>query len=185
MANGQRIHCPELTGRDEQGKLLHNGHRHAQILPVDLDADGHLDHIIIYVPMGLGEAAQHAISGCRTWTKGSVGELQLAIAGSGDLNVLRSLPSPLDQRIDGLLGPPKDARWASATPFVPPRFLKRRGANTLLGQITAELTSRGLPPVGELGRLSISAKTWAASRHFVRRRQRGGAPPPVDVGLAL
>jgi len=73
----------------------------------------------------------------------------------GDLDLLRSLPAPLDRRIEGLLGPlstsnllrsertTKVARvWMSATPFVPLRFLKRRGANTLIGQVNAELVSR-------------------------------------------
>ena len=160
VAKGRRVHCPELTGRDEQGEPLRDGHRHAHILPVDLDADGHLDHIIIYAPMGLGEAAQRAIRTLRrTWTKGGVGELQLALAGSGDLDALRSLPAPLDRRIEQLLAPRNGARvWVSVTPFVPPRFLKRRGANTLVGQINAELASRGLPPVEELDVLPAAPK---------------------------
>jgi hypothetical protein len=37
------------------------------------------------------------------------------------------------------------AELVSATPFVPPRFLKRKGRNTLEGQIVAELSSRGFP----------------------------------------
>jgi CRISPR-associated protein Csb2 len=41
-----------------------------------------------------------------------------------------------------------------------------------------------LPPVEELEELPINADTLAL-RHFIRRRQRGGAPPPIDVGYAL
>ena len=122
---------------------------------MDLDGDGRLDHLVIHAPMGLGEAAQRAIRTLRrTWTKGGVGELQLAVAGSGNLNDLRydlrSLPPPLDQQIKRLLGPPQGSRvWVSAMPFVPPRFLKRRGANTLLGQINAELVARASPRGGD------------------------------------
>ncbi|MBI2190457.1 MAG: type I-U CRISPR-associated protein Cas5/Cas6 [Planctomycetes bacterium] len=186
VAKGQRVRCPELTGRDEQGQPLRECHRHAHILPMDLDADGHLDHLIVHAPMGLGEAAQRAIRTLRrTWTKGGVGDLQLALAGSGDLDALRSLPAPLDRRIVQLLGPPQGARvWVSATPFVPPRFIKRRGANTLLGQVNAELASRGFPPVDQLDEPPRNAETLPL-RHFVRCRQRGGAPPPIDVGYAL
>jgi CRISPR-associated protein Csb2 len=72
----------------------------------------------------------------------------------------------------------------SATPFVPPRFVKRRGINTLLGQINAELASRGLPSVEKLEELPRNVETLAL-RHFMRRRQRGGMPPPVDAGYAL
>jgi CRISPR-associated protein Csb2 len=114
-----------------------------------------------------------------------VGELQLALAGSGDLDALRSLPSPLDRRIEQLLGPPQGTRvWVSATPFVPPRFLKRRGANTLVGQINAELDSRHLPPVEQLDLLPHTGELLPL-RHYVRRRQRGGTPPPIDIGYVL
>lgn len=182
--NGQRVHCPELTGRDEQGRPLRDGHRHAHVLPVDLDGDGHLDHLIVYAPMGLGTAAQQAIRKMkRTWTKGGVGDLQLALVGSGDLDALRSLPAPLDRRIGQLLGPRDGARvWVSATPFVPPRFLKRRGANTLLGQVNSELASRQLPLLEEI---ELLPRETIAFRHYVRLRQRGGAPPPTDVGYAI
>jgi CRISPR-associated protein Csb2 len=186
VGQGRRVECPELTGRDEQGGPLRDGHRHAHVLPVDLDADGHLDHIIVYSPMGLGEVAQRAIRTLRrTWTKGGVGELQVAVAGRGDLDTLHSLPAPFDRRIQQLLAPADGARtWVSVTPFVPPRFVKPRGPNTLVGQISAELTSRGLPSVEELDELPRNGETLAL-RHFIRCRQHGGTPPPVDVGYAL
>ena len=186
VANGNRVHCPELTGRDEYGKRLILGHRHAHILPLDLDSDGRLDHVIVHAPMGLGDAAQSAIRTLRrTWTKGGVGELQLALAGSGDLEILRSLPAPLDHRIQQILAPPQGAKvWVSATPFVPPRFLKSRGTNTLFGQVNSELISRGLPPVEPSDDLILPDAT-VALRHFVRRRQHGGTTPPMDVGYAL
>jgi CRISPR-associated protein Csb2 len=183
VGSGQRVHCPELTGRDDQGRPLRNGHRHAHVLPVDLDVDGHLDHLIVYAPMGLEAAAQQAIRTMRrTWAKGGVGDLQLALVGSGDLDTLRSLPTPLNWRIGQLLGPREGARvWVSATPFVPPRFTKRRGANSLLGQVNAELASRRLPP---LQHLELLREESIAFRHYVRRRRHGGTPPPTDVGYA-
>ena len=142
------MHCPELTGKDEHGRPLREGHRHAHVLPVDLDGDGRLDHIIVYAPMGLDDAAQQAIRTLRrTWTKGGVGNLQVALAGSGDLNMLRSLPKPLDRYIESLLAPQQGACvWFSETPFIALRFLKSRGSNTLVGQVNAELASRNLPP---------------------------------------
>ena len=69
----------------------------------------------------------------------------------GDAGCRAKRDAPLDRRVEGLLGPlstsnllrsertTKVARvWMSATPFVPLRFLKRRGANTLIGQVNAE-----------------------------------------------
>lgn len=186
VSKGCRVVCPELTGRDEQGKPLREGHRHAHILPVDLDNDGHLDHIIVYAPMGLSEMAQQAIRTLRrTWTKGGVGELQVAIAGIGDLETLRSLPPPLDRVIARMLGSESGSRiWRSVTPFVPPRFIKRHGTNSLIGQVDSELSSRGLPCVEGLEILPWNSERLDL-RHFVRCRGRGGGPPPVDVGYAL
>jgi CRISPR-associated protein Csb2 len=186
LGKGQKVDCPEIVGRDRKGFPLRGQHRHAHILPLDLDDDRRIDHFLIHAPMGLGDAAQRAIRGLRrTWTKGGAGDLQLAIAGSGDLDTLRMLPPVLTQKIEQVLGPRGGAKiWSSLTPFVPPRFLKQRGANSLEGQVQAELASRGLPCAEEITLLPETAET-AALRHFIRRRQRGGGPPPVDAGYAL
>ncbi len=184
VAKGQRVHCPELTGKVEDGRPLCDGHRHAHMLPLDLDNDGRLDHIVVYAPMGLGDAAQRGIRTLRrTWTKGGVGNLQLAVAGSGDLEMLRRLPEPLAGEIEKLIGPREGSQsWTSITPFVPPRFLKPRGKNSLLGQVNAELESRGFIHAEQI---DVLPKESTALRHFVRRRQRSGDSPPVDVGYAL
>jgi CRISPR-associated protein Csb2 len=185
-ANGGRVNCPELTGKDDMGNRLKEAHRHAHILPVDLDGDGRIDHVIVYALMGLSDIAQNAIRRLkRTWTKGGVGDLQLALAGAGDLAALRQLPDPLGSQIGRLLGLSEGSRtWSSITPFVPPRHLKRRGTNSLIGQINAELASSGQPSVDHIEILPWSSTTLGL-RHYVRRRQRGGSPPPVDVGCAL
>jgi CRISPR-associated protein Csb2 len=184
VANGRRVDCAELTGRDPQGSPLRNGHQHAHVLPVDLDADGHLDHVIIHAKLGLGDAAQQAIRTLRrTWTKGGSGDIQLAVVGHGDLTMLRQLPPPLQGHVEQLLGPVEGSRvWDSLTPFVPPRFLKRRGKNTLLGQINAELASRRLPEVSDV---QVDANLTRTLRHYIRRRSHGGVPPFADIGFGL
>lgn len=184
VGRGERAHCPELTGRDGQGKPL-TGHRHAHLLPLDLDGDGHLDHILIYAQMGLGPTAQRAVQTLkRTWTKGGVGELQLALAGRGDPDHLRQLPPLLQAGVTALLGPPGGARiWDSFTPLVLPRHAKRRGANTIDGQVAAELVSRGLPAA------SVEVLPWddetRGLRHAVRVRRYPAKPPPVDAGFVV
>lgn len=184
VGKGQKVLCPELTGKDENNKPLQSCHRHAHTIPLDLDGDGHLDHLLIHAPMGLGEAAQRAIRSLdRTWTKGGVGDIQLAVVGSGELDTLRSLPPPLNQRIRQLLGPTQGARvWVSKTPFVLPRFRKTKGVNSLPGQVNAELASRQIAPVEKLDELRDES---IALRHHVRRRRHGGMPPPIDVGYSL
>lgn len=175
--------CPELVGRDKTGKPL-EGHTHAHLLPLDLDGDGHIDHIVIFAKMGLGARAQRAIRSVRkTFIKGGVGELQVAVAGVGALGDLRTLGGRLAKGAEELLGPTAGATsWVSATPFVPPRHLKKQGRSSLVGQVEAELQSRGFPPA------EIEILEWAAGmlalRHFVRRRQRG-PQPPIDAGFAI
>lgn len=184
VGKGQTVSCPELTGRDEQGQPLRDSHRHAHVLPVDLDGDGHIDHIVIHAPMGLDSAAQRAIRTLRrTWTKGGIGDLQVALVGSGDLDSLRSLREKPQRAIAGVLGDPGGSSvWISLTPFIPPRFLKRRGSNSLEGQIKSELLSRGITTECQVEILVEESKAF---RHFVRVRKRGGQPPPHDLGFAI
>ena len=184
LGNGFRVHCPELTGKDEHGRPLHDHHDHAHTIPVDLDSDGHIDHLIVYAKMGLGDAAQRAIRTLRrTWTKGGVGDIQVAVVGHGDQEMLRQLPGKLAEVVERLLGPPEGSRiWESVTPFVLPRFLKPRGKNTLLGQTNAELTSRFFP---EVESLDIDAELTRELRHHIRKRNHGGVPSPTDTGYGL
>ncbi len=176
--------CVELVGRDHSGTRA-TGHRHAYILPVDLDLDGRLDHILVHAAMGLGGAAQRAIRSIeRTWTKGGVGELRLAMVACGDWAVLRRLPAPLETGCTELLGPAGGARvWRSARPFVPPRYMKRRGTNTLENQVKAELAARGLPLASVA--LLPSDDDTRGMRHAVRVRRPPASAPPVDLGFAL
>lgn len=181
---GREINCPELTGKNEAGQPLQDGHRHAHILPLDLDGDQHLDHILIYAPMGLGSRAQSAIRGLkRTWTKGGV-NLQVSFIGAGCVKQLRILHESLSQGIEAILGPIEGSRvWISQTPFVPPRHLKSSGKNTLFGQVAAELVSRGLTVASCIDLVDMN--DTRPLRHFVRVRRHGGNAPPLDAGYAL
>jgi len=181
-ANGKRIHCPSLLGKDRNGPL-DDRHAHAHFIPLDLDGDKHLDHILIYAAGKLCGTAQRAIRTLkRTWTKGGAGDLQLALVASGELNDLRRM-EPFAKSFGSIIGPRDGARvWESVTPFVLPRFLKSKGKDTLEGQVQAELASRGLPPADQV---EWNAELTKELRHFVRRRVHGGVPPKVDAGYSL
>jgi CRISPR-associated protein Csb2 len=175
--------APELSGRADDGAPL-TKHDHSHVLPLDLDEDRHLDHILLYVPRKLSRVGlSAALSVERTYTKGGVGELDLAIAGRGALRDLLALPDPWRRSVKGLLGPAR--AWMSATPFVPPRFLKKRGKNTLEGQVLAELSARGFP-TARVERIPWSAENGHL-RHVIRHRskERGAPQPPMDVGFLL
>jgi CRISPR-associated protein Csb2 len=195
---GGKVVCPALTGRDEHGNPLHEGHRHAHVVPLDLDGDQHLDHVLVFTRraddggMLFSEVAQQAIASLRkTWTKGRNADLQVSLIGRGTLDSLRRLPEPLTSGINSLLGPVAGAtNWISATPFVPPRYLKRSGKNTLEGQIASELASRGLPELVRVEQLDRTAtesdgERARTLRHFVRVRRHRATVPPLDVGFAL
>ncbi len=184
VGKGRAVDCPELTGRDQSGQPLDQGHKHAHVLPLDLDGDNRIEHVLVYAPMTLSDAAQSAIRSLkRTWTKGGVGELQVSVVGRGDLDALRQLPAPFDQAIQRLLGTQEGSRiWISETPFVPPRFVKRQGRNAIEGQVQAELASRELPAAV---RIEVLSGTSIQLRDFVRVRHHGGNPPPRDIGYAI
>jgi CRISPR-associated protein Csb2 len=172
----------ELSGCDDEGLPL-KGHQHAHILPLDVDRDGHLDHVLLWAPMGFGHEAMRTLRDIRfTWTKRAVGALRVALVGHG-------WRSRLPEFDDGLASYLRPARqWSTVTPFVPPRFIKRRGPNTPEGQVRAELASRGLPEPAhvQIKTFPVSADLPPAQarlfRHFVRSRRRGGVEPPQDVG---
>ena len=187
---------PELSGRDQHRKPLRGPHAHAHVNPLDLDGDGHLDHVLIWAAMGLGGEAQAAIRAVRqTFTKGGIEPLRLALAGLGDLRDLIRLPGEHGRRLAAILAPAMT--WKSATPFVPPRHLKARGKNALDGQVRAELQSRGFPQPAEVSQLApmrgdearpepaVGEVKWSRFRHFVLARRARAPAPPAAQGFAI
>jgi len=171
----------ELTGCDENRQPLQGPHEHTHILPLDLDDDGHLDHILIWAPMGLGDVAQAAIRSARkTFTKGGIEPLRLALAAKGDLLDFDKLSGKYGNGLARIND--SSSIWQSATPFVAPRYIKARGKNALEGQIRAELSSRRLPDPVRVKQLEDN--THSQFRHFKRVR-RHGPQPPIDRGFAI
>ncbi len=180
LNEGEFATCPELTGKDEEGRPLESGHRHAHYLPLSLDPRnrGRIDHVLVYAPMGFGRAAQGALRRLRkTWAKG-IDDIAVTLVGIGDISSFRKVGgAPLPE-----LG--KSTVWESRTPFIPPRFLKTRGKDSLDGQVRAELRHRGLPdlaapPSFTLPRAQNKAGLEARwFRHFVRTRQDSRVPGP-------
>ena len=191
----------ELTGRDGEGRPLRGPHEHAHVNPLDLDGDGHLDHILVWAQMGLGAETQAAVRAVRkTFMKGGIEPLRVALAAAGDLSDLARLPGRYGQRIASIVGGAET--WQSVTPFVPPRYVKANGRNTLEGQIRAELHSRGLPAPAAVHPLAPAPRrrrdaapvagaaagagetTRSRFRHFILSRRRG-PEPPLACGFSI
>ncbi len=163
--------CPELTGRDAAGVRL-VGHRHAAFIPLDLDDDGRLDHVLVHAPMGFGAVAQAALRKLRrTYTKGGDKPLFVTLAGLGALVDFAQLGGrPIPE-----LGVSRS--WTSRTPFVAPRHLKAK-RHTVEDQVRAEFASRGMR--------ATRVELWSRDeivkqgfQHFVRARRDPQRQPPT------
>ncbi len=187
FATKNSLNCPVLTGCDAFGQPLCGPHEHAHILPLDLDGDNHLDHILIWAPMGLDAQAQQAIRAVRrTYTNGGVGPLGLAMAGIGSLEDLCGVEGIYGDRLRRIVMPLDGAtHWRSITPFVPPRYMKKSGRNTIEGQIVAELSSRGIDTPLQIEIIDPKNDEGALHQRHFNRTRRNGPEPPVDCGLSL
>ena len=176
-----------LTGQDEEGHPLRGPHQHAHVLPLDLDGDGHLDHVLLWAPMGFDGGAQAAVRAVRfTYSKGISGSLRVFLVGMGSTAHRIGIPGALGEHLERVLPDGHGGtRWRTLTPFVPPRYVKKTGKNTVEGQIRAELDARGLPEPRNVRVLAPNHDhETARMRHFVRTR-RWGPKPPIDVGFSV
>jgi len=179
-------HNTALSGCDKHGAPLKGRHEHAHILPLDLDNDGHLEHFLVWSPMGLDDVAQKAVRTVRTAYAKGTDALRIALAAScGELTEFDQLPGPIGKRLCLLLGLSPSINWISHTPFIPPRHLKPRGKNSIEGQILAELESRGLPRPNEIHVVDPREQPeYLRHRHF-RRMRKNGPSPPIDCGFTI
>lgn len=164
---------PCLSGCDEHGVPLH-GHGHAILIPMGLERPDRIDHIALHAPMGFDERALWALQRIRETYAHDLPRIFVSLVALGRVRDMADRIPPL-----------ATARtWISHTPFVPPRYLKRSGKNSLVGQVRAELASRGLPePVAEVIVDGPSqASRW---RHFRRVRRHSERKPPIASSFGL
>lgn len=153
---------PAISGKDGSGRPL-TGHRHAHIVPLDLDGDGRLDHLLVHTNIEGGfrreeEAALTLIS--RIYSKHAKRLLFVTLAGVGSRG---DFDLPLFATATG---------WASSTPYVPSRHL-RRGFG-LEESIRWEIAQRGLPAPASVR--AIGEDVGKFRKHSVKRA--GGKPQP-------
>jgi CRISPR-associated protein Csb2 len=107
-----------FSGKKADGVPL-KGHAHAYYLPTDEDGDGRLDHLTIVATDGFGNGELGALDRLRELKsrqrEESGHQLRVLLLGLGRL----------DEYHPFLLRPSKV--WVSATPFIAPRHLKKRG----------------------------------------------------------
>lgn len=182
-----------FTARTADDELI-PGHQHATQIPLVIDEErGRVDHVLVHAPMGFDGPAVGALMRVRrVWAK-ALPDLDVALVGLGRREDFRETVAQLGM----------STVWTSGTPFVPSRFLKPRGVNSLEGQVQAELSSRRLPPAASVeveleGERYVSAEEfwgrWSTGEEagFARRWRRWqlermdpGKRPPIVVGFGL
>lgn len=179
-------HSRVLTGCDEEGRPLRLPHTHAHLLPLDMDGDRNLDHLMAWAPMGFTHEDQSTLIKTRTtFAKGGIGPIRVTHAGSGHPSDFRALRGQLGRALQKILAPDEGAcTWESLTPFLPPRYMKKSGKNTLERQLRSELTSRGFPEPTAIHVQSPQAPRNLPFRHFIKTRKNGPAPK-VAYGFSI
>jgi CRISPR-associated protein Csb2 len=163
---------PTFSGKQADGAPLAE-HRHAFFTPTDEDADGKLDHLLVYAADGFDRREQHALDVWRE-TRGP-GSIVLNVVWLGTQNQM-----------------PRSRRWRSATPFIPTRHYKERGAKRDVFprhqlaemNLREELSRRGLPElvhVNEVKELMLAGRPLAW-RHFRQQRVFGDGRRGNDFG---
>jgi CRISPR-associated protein Csb2 len=193
QAGGTRSPC--LAGQRDGQPL--QGHTHLHVLPLCLDGRGGrevIDHILLWIPGGgFDLQRQRAVLSTATLEAHNLPPAALTCVGTGEADLFEQLVPAVGT----------GTVWQSAAPFVPPRFLKNGGRNTLLNQVQAELRSRGLPGatrveievIGAGGQPEwIDAATWSPRspvrrslrfRHFRIERDKEGRAPKQRLAFTL
>lgn len=180
-----------FSGRSASGEI-ERGHPHAWYLAADDDADGVLDHMLVYARSGFDELAVRALERLRrVWGHGGH-DLELTLVALGSASELGCLRAEASTRyLAPQLGTARV--WESHTPFVPPRHIKVRGGqsrDTPIEQAGRLLHVAGFPTATiEM----LDARSLARPRpptpiewyRFRRRRARGGGDRGTSSGYGL
>ncbi|MEW5980204.1 MAG: type I-U CRISPR-associated protein Csb2 [Acidobacteriota bacterium] len=117
-SDGSRGRSAIFSGKDGEDQPL-QGHGHAYYLPTDEDNDGRLDHLTIVAADGFSERELKALDLLRELKSAererSGHPLLALLLGLGQLDDYQPFPLRASKV------------WVSATPFIAPRYLKKRG----------------------------------------------------------
>jgi CRISPR-associated protein Csb2 len=125
---------PKFSGKDTDGKPL-KGHGHAYVMPLDMNRDGLLDHLLISCKDSFDLEELLALDRLRSiWQAGGRPEIQLVALEWG--------------KMGEIIGTKPNTRLISATPFLPPRhYRKGRGefGEWLKQEVAKAAEDHGLP----------------------------------------
>lgn len=181
---------PELTGKDDSGKVL-RGHRHAHYLPLSLLrhdlGHGKLDHVLVWTPdqNGLSPKAIAALGAIRWAYAKGISDLSVNFAGNGLVTYLKR---QLDQELKVQQGAADimgcGRIWQSVTPLVFSKYLQNHGKKTPGNQIREELRKRGFDDPIAIRFWSSSEMVAGKLKGFMIRRRPGKNQPPSPTSWA-
>ena len=149
-----------------------NRHGHAFYLPWDHNGDGHVDRILVHVPVGMNEKDQPVLESLngRYLRDRKGGEWRLLLENIGSAE---NVQGPL---VDS------SSTWCSVTPYLHPWHRKKKF--DIPDQIRRECRERNLPEPISIERLD-SIKVGNQRRrpvHFQRTREKRGLSQPDRSG---
>lgn len=182
---------PVFTGRDAAGQVRRGPrHDHAWFLPADDDADGAVDHVVVYARGGFDLAALHSLAQLRQIWGHGVPDLTVRLVGMGSPRELGCLRR--DAR-DGRTAQLGTARvWESLTPFVPPWHIKDRpsGVRDAPHEQVARLLALHDRPWARIEPLAPEQAALPRPpsipwQRFQRRRTSGGGSRGADLAFGF
>lgn len=122
----------ELSGHT--GNEPSKGHQHGYFLSEDADGDGYIDHMLVYIPMGISPEVAQALGAVRHLYRNKSGfKWAVLLEGLGTVEDF--------EKITDLV---KRARvWTSVTPYIHPWHTKKHGKFEAGEQLQKELSLLG------------------------------------------
>lgn len=158
-----------FSGKGPDGVPLH-GHSHSYFVPMDMDRDGRLDHLIVHCSQNYDEEEMLALMRLqRIWQRNGLDEIALVMVESGDMGTMRLTP--------------KATSFGSLTPYVCTKH-HRKGRGDFLdwlkNQLREDIAEAGLPDPSRIDPLPalINERGTVFWSDFARSR-RGDAPMPA------
>jgi CRISPR-associated protein Csb2 len=183
-----------ISGRDASGRPLREPqHRHAFWLPEDADADGEIDHVLVYASAGFDREVRRKLDTLtKLWLEPAErretdGDADLAARKEWRL-ALEGFGVPADFRDASLLLRPSND-WASVTPFLAAGHLKGGGYPAEIRRLLARRQSLGTSGCADVSvEVLRERKIYGRARraiHFHRFRSRGREKQPDALGTFL
>jgi CRISPR-associated protein Csb2 len=171
-------------------------HQHAFVMPLDLDHDQRLDHLLVWLPSGFCQQTRQLLTRVKKlWAKGFV-DLTATFVGCGDEKTVTSagaIVDPESKVLKSVLG--ASSLWTSMTPFVAPRFTKKSGKDALESQIRDSLELHRPDLIGKMAAIKVLTPAEALARkqpdcrRFVYNDAGFGGgthhTPPMSVGYIV